>query len=72
VQTTVSFIEQIASNLNGWSSFRRGGMYVYAGTPDAVQQMQDEWLAVKQTGYEPISSRPAARATGGTWEGPTH
>jgi hypothetical protein len=32
-------------------------MYVYAGTPDAVQQMQDEWLAVKQTGYEPISSR---------------
>jgi hypothetical protein len=57
VQTTVSFIEQIASNLNDWSTFRCGGIYVYAGTPDAVQQMQDEWLAVKQTGYEPISSR---------------
>jgi glycine/D-amino acid oxidase-like deaminating enzyme/nitrite reductase/ring-hydroxylating ferredoxin subunit len=44
---TVDFIEQLAG---GAAAFRRCGMYLYAGSPEAQQQVQDEFDAVTQAG----------------------
>jgi glycine/D-amino acid oxidase-like deaminating enzyme/nitrite reductase/ring-hydroxylating ferredoxin subunit len=46
----VDFIETLAATLADGAAFRRCGMYLYAGSPEAQQQVEDEWRAVTDAG----------------------
>ncbi|MGE5450481.1 MAG: FAD-dependent oxidoreductase [Acidobacteriota bacterium] len=47
---TVDRIEQWAGHMTGGSGFRRCGMHIYAGSPEAEQQVHQEFAAVTQAG----------------------
>ncbi len=59
----IAFIEQRARELGEASGFRRCPMYLYAGSPDAAEQVQAEAQAVREAGV-------AAQLTHAVPEGP--